>query len=147
MDAMKELSSFLEEKLALLTRYCLLTEMLRESVRRKEPDAMMIPLSRRAEIVRRIEKIDSSLGAMMSARQNEDPERAAKLRGTVEIHRRKVAQVLEQIALKEADFIPLIKGEREELRAEILRMRETRNAAASYQKPKVFSPRFLDASR
>ena len=133
--------------MALLKSYDLLTEKMQESIRERDLDDMMIQLSRRGEIARKIEKVDSALQEMTPAREKEQPEMAAKLRGMPERNHSQIKKVLEQIAFKEADLIPLIRGESEELKKELVRMREARCATASYYKPWVSSPRFLDASK
>jgi hypothetical protein len=148
MESKNELNSYLEEKVALLKSYALITDEMQEYLQKGELNGIWIRLSRREEIAQKIEKIDSSLKKTMSAMQHEGPETTAKLRGTVGTHHRRAKEILEQIALKEADLIPLMREESEELKQELIRMRGARHAAASYyHKPKVFSPRFLDARK
>jgi hypothetical protein len=147
MESKNEWNSFLEEKLALLKSYALVTDEMPEHLRKGDLNGIWIRLSRREEIAQKIEKVDSSLKKMMSAMQHEESETTAKFRGVVGGHHGKAKEILEHIALKEADLIPLMRGESEELKKELIRMRGARHAAASYHKPKVFPPRFLDARK
>ena len=147
MESKNELSVDMETKRALLKSYELLTEKIQESFRKGDFQSLNTLLSRREEIAREIERMDSSLRERMLALEKEKPERAAKFRGMVEDFHRKIRHLLEQITLKEKDLIPQLQGESEELKREIMRMRETRHAVVSYHKPDPFSPRFLDARK
>jgi hypothetical protein len=147
MESKNELSCFLEDKLALLKSYDALTEKMLESFRKGELDGFMIPLSRREELIKKIEKLDSSLRELMSSGEDEKPEMGDKTKGMPASYYSKTKRVLEQIALKENDLIPKMRGESEELKREIMRMRETRHAVVRYHNPNPFSPRFLDARK
>ena len=147
MESKNELSFFLEAKLALLKSYDLLTEKMQESFHRGDLSGVWIRVSRREEIAQKIGKMDSSLQEMVSSGEDKNLETASRLRGMAESFYRKTKTVLEQIALKEKDLIPVMSREIEKMKRELLRMRETRCAAANYSKPGTFSPRFLDARK
>lgn len=147
MESKNELNSFLEAKLALLKSYDLLTEKMQESFRKGDLDGVMPTLSRREEIIRKIERVDSSMQRMMFSGEDKTPGTAANLRGMVEGFHRKTRNVLEQIALKEQSLILVMSREIEKMKRELLRMRENRCAAANYSRPGTFSPRFLDARK
>ena len=137
MESKNELSFFLEDKLALLKSYDALTEKTLESFRKGELDGLMILLSLREELIKKIEKLDSCLRGLMTSGEHEKPES----------YHRKTKEVLELIALKENHLIPLMRGESEELKKELIRMRGIRHAATNYYRPGPFSPRFLDAKK
>lgn len=147
MGSKRELNSFLEAKLALLKSYELLTEKIKESFHHGELDNLWGRLARREEFIKKIEKLDSSLRELMSSGEAESPGVGDKIKGMPESCHSKTKQVLEQIALKEKDLIPVMSRETEKMKRELLRMRETRCAAATYSKPGTFSPRFLDARK
>jgi polyphosphate kinase len=147
MESKNELNSFLEAKLALLKSYDLLTEKIQESFRKRDLENVHIPLSRREEIARKIEKLDSSLRERILVWENGKSETEAKFRGVVEGFYRKIRNVLEQITLKEKDLIPILRGKSEELKREIIRIRETRHGVGSYHRPNPSFPRFLDARK
>ena len=146
-ESKNELNSFLETKLALLMSYDLLTEKVQESFRKGDMENVNIRLSRREEIVQKIARLDLSLRERMIASEMEKSGTAAKFRGMVEGIHRKIRNVLEQIALKEKDLIPMMSRETEKMKRELLRMRETRSAVANYSKTGASSPRFLDARK
>jgi hypothetical protein len=147
MESKNELNSFLEAKLALLKNYDLLTGEMQESVRKEDLDGLILLLSRREELARKIERVDSSLQKIMCSGEEKTQESAVSLRGMIDHFYRNSNKVLERIALKEKDLIPLMREESEELRKELIRTRGIRHAAATYYKPGPFSPRFVDASK
>jgi hypothetical protein len=147
MDAMNELNSVLEAKLALLKSYELLTEQIQETFRKEDLEGVKTLLSRREEIARKIDKLDSSLRERMFAWENEKPETATKFRGMVDGFHRKIGNVFERIALKEKDLIPVMRGESERLKKELMRIRGIRHAATTYYEPGPSSPRFVDARK
>jgi hypothetical protein len=147
MKSKNEMNSFLEAKLALLKSYDLLTEKMQESFSKGDLDGVMTPLSLREEIIRKIERVDSSMQKLMFSGKDKIPETAVNLRGMLDGFCRNTKKVLEQIALKEKDLIPGISRETEKMKKDLLRMRETRSAAANYSKPGASSPRFLDARK
>lgn len=147
MESKNEWTLVLEAKLVLLNRYDLLTDKIEEGFRKGDLEGVALPLSRREEIVRRIEKLDSSLRGKMSSSGIEGSEIGAHFRGIAESFHRKIRSVLEQIAQKEKDLIPVISKETEKLKSELLLIRESRCAAGKYTKPVTLPPRFVDSMK
>ena len=147
MESKNSLSSVLEQKLALLKIFYLLTSKIKEDLHRGEVDNLWSHLSRREMLIQKIEKLDSFLREMMPLGEDGRLEARDRSKGILRTYHRETKELLEQIAAKENDLIHRVRAQSDGLKREILSMREARHAVVSYHNHDPFSPRFLDARK
>lgn len=137
----KELYGFLEKKLITFNRYLAITkQMIQPLADMKEMEAL---LSQRQQCITQIQDMDLTIGRLMKKmeRVTSIPD---KIREAIDRYLDKIAAVIRTIQPLDSELMVLVRAESNGIKDELLKRRQSRNAAMTYSEITRRSPRFLD---
>jgi len=155
----KHVHSLFAKKLSMLKRYRLITRKMRDNIKsRAEVDLKTLVLERES-CIRGIESIDSRLEKLFKSGREESP-RASDARDIQEDdygigkprnlkdvaygYLSDIKSLLQAIAPVEKELVALVAEEKEKVKRDIIRMRDSRDAASRYMAATIRTPIFLD---
>jgi len=145
-DTGKEICSFLEKKVTLFSRYLSLTERMNAALGEEEKDLQDL-ISKRQSCMEKIKKIDLSIQQTAGAGPDEHNLIPPKFKGLIDGYLKKLKSILETIELLDKEVTAVVKQEVENIKTNLLNMRNIRQAARGYG-GRVGNPaRFLDTRR
>ncbi|MEE8397520.1 MAG: hypothetical protein V3S89_00860 [Desulfobacterales bacterium] len=138
-----ELFGFLEKKLTTFSQYLAITkQMIRPLADMKEKE-MEALLSRRQQCITHIQDMDLMIGQLMKkmGRVNSIPD---KIRERISRYLDKISAVARSIQPLDSELMVLVRVESNGIKNELLKHRQSRNAAMTYGGKANRLPRFLD---
>ena len=147
IDPEKKVCSFFEKKLILFNRYLSITKRMKESLKNNEAGNPGVFISERQDCISKIEKIDSSIEKIIKASADKLNHISDKLKGLIDSYISSIKSIMEKVDLIDRELMVMVKEEGEDIKKELLKMRNVRQVARGYKKEKRYSPRFLDTLR
>ena len=146
-DVGKEICSSLEKKLILFDRYLSISKSMEGTLEGKERKTLGTVISERQDCIEKIKRIDSSMGKFMRETTDRVSHVSEKVKSMIDEHLKNIKSVMEAIVPIDRRFTVIVKAEHDNLKTELLRIRNVRQAACGYTKETIHSPRFLDKRR
>jgi len=146
-DAGKEICSFLEKKLVFFKQYLSITKRIKETFKEKEPSSPEAFISERQACINKIQKIDASLEKIMSNSSDKLHDISEKCKGMVDGYLRSLKNIMETVDLIDRELIVVVRAEGENIKGELLKLQDVRQAAKGYRDRMKSTPRFLDTIR
>jgi len=146
-DAGKEICSFLEKKLVFFKQYLSITKRMKETFKEKEPSSPEAFISERQACINKIQKIDASLEKIMSNSSDKLHDISEKCKGMVDGYLRSLKNIMETVDLIDRELIVVVRAEGENIKGELLKLQDVRQAAKGYRDRMKSTPRFLDTIR
>ena len=145
-DTGKEICSFLEKKVTLFSRYLSLTERMNTALGEEEKDLQDL-ISKRQSCMEKIEKIDLSMQQTTGAGPDKHNLIPPKFKGLIDGYLKKLKSIMETIELLDREVTAVVKQEVKNIKADLLNMRNIRQAARGYGGRVGQPARFLDTHR
>ena len=146
-DAGREMCSFLQKKLALFNQYLSITKRMKETLQDKEAGNLGVFISERQSCITKIERIDGSMEKIIKGGSDKLCHISDKCRGLIDGHLKNIKGIMEEIDLIDRELMVMVKEEGEDIKTELLKLRNIRQAAKGYKRQVEFSPRYLDTKR
>ena len=147
IDPEREVCSFLEKKLTLINRYLSITKRMKETLRDKGASNPGVFISERQDCINKVKKIDSSIEKIIKASTDKLNYISDKFKGLIHSYLSSIKSIMETIDLIDRELMVMVKEEGEDIKKELLRIRNVRQVTRGYKKEKRYSPRFLDTVR
>jgi len=145
-DTGKEICSLLEKKVALFSQYLSLTERMNASLGEEEKDLKDL-ISKRQVCMEKIEKIDLSMQQTVGAGPDKYNLIPPKFKGLIDGYLKKLKSIMETVELLDREVTAVVKQEVENIKTDLLNMRNVRQAARGYGGRVGHPARFLDTRR
>ncbi|MBA7650635.1 hypothetical protein ES703_58445 [subsurface metagenome] len=124
-----------------------ITERMKESfVHKKERDPRA-SISQRQACVNKIQKIDASLEKIMGNSSDKLHNVSEKCKGMIDGYLRSLRNIMETVDLIDRELIVMVGAEGENIKTELLKLQDVRQAAKGYRDKIESTPRFLDTIR
>ena len=146
-DAGKEICSFLEKKLVFFKQYLSITKRMKETFKKKEPSSPEAFISERQACITKIQKIDASLEKIMGNSSDKLHDISEKCKGMIDGYLRSLKNIMETVDLIDRELIVVVRAEGENIKGELLKLQDVRQAAKGYRDRMKSTPRFLDTIR
>ena len=146
-DAGKEICSFLEKKLVFFKQYLSITKRMKETFKKKEPSSPEVFISERQACIIKIQKIDASLEKIMGNSSDKLHDISEKCKGMIDSYLRSLKNIMETVDLIDRELIVVVRAEGENIKTELLKLQDVRQAAKGYRDRMKSTPRFLDTIR
>ena len=146
-DAGKEICSFLEKKLVFFKQYLSITKRMKETFKKKEPSSPEAFISERQACINKIQKIDASLEKIMGNSSDKLHDISEKCKGMIDSYLRSLKNIMETVDLIDRELIVVVRAEGENIKGELLKLQDVRQAAKGYRDRMKSTPRFLDTIR
>jgi phage-related protein len=147
MDVGGEICSLLEKKSVFFNQYLSITERMKESfVDKKETDPRT-SISQRQACINKIQKIDASLEKIMGSSSDKVHTISEKCKGMIDGYLRSLKNIMETVDCIDRELIVMVGAEGENIKTELLKLQDVRQAAKGYRDKIESTPRFLDTIR
>jgi hypothetical protein len=146
-DPFDHIGLFLEQKISLMTQYLSITRTLKETFQLNKEIYLADLLSKRQECIDRIQKADLSIQKIIGSGAGERSRFSENLKNTLNGYLQKIKSLVGRIAPLDAEVMAMVEGESRAIKAELLKMREGRQAAKGYGPQEKYFPRYIDARR
>ena len=147
MDLEKEICSLLEKKTVFFDQYLSITERMKESfVDKKERDPRA-SIPQRQACINKIQKIDASMEKIMGNSSDKVHNISEKCKGMIDGYLRSLKNIMETVDLIDRELIVMVGAEGENIKTELLKLQDVRQAAKGYRDKIKSTPRFLDTIR
>lgn len=143
----EHLCLFMEQKVSLMTQYLSITKTMKETFMLKKEINLKDMLSKRQDCINKIQKIDLSVQKIMNTGAEELFRISNDLKTTPDDYLHSIKSLMERIAPIDAEVMVMVKEESRGIKAELLKISNTRQAAKGYGTKGKYSPRYLDAKR
>ncbi len=141
----KEICSLLERKLSLFQSYLSVTKRIEEAFVDEEKGNPGGFIAERQGLIERIEKIDSSMEKVIKG--GEIQTGFGRDRETIETRLQDIKILMDRVKPIDEALIAMVRGEGEQAKRSLLKMRSTRQAVSGYQRMGKSSPKFFDTLR
>lgn len=141
----KEICSLLEKKLSLFQSYLSVTKRIKEAFVDEEKGTPEVFLAERQGLIDRIEEIDSSMEKVIKS--GEPQTGFGRDRETIETRLQDIKTLMETVKPMDEALIAMVRGEEEQAKRSLLKMRSTRQAVGGYQRIGKSPPKFFDELR
>ena len=145
-DTGKEICSFLEKKVTFFSRYLSLTERINTALGEEEKDLQDL-ISKRQACMERIDKIDLSIQQTAGAGPDKHNLIPPKFKGLIDGYLKKLRSIMETVEVLDREVTAVAKKEVENIKTNLLNMRNVRQAARGYGGRVGHPARFLDTHR
>jgi len=147
-DVEKEMCTFLEKKLDKFREYQCVTEKMKKTVcGNDENNELSGLINRRQRCIGAIEKINSSMEKIIKNGSVKFSCISKKYKGWVESCLSNIKDVMIQVDLMDTELAAIVSEKGENIKTELLKMRNMRQAARGYQTNRRYPAKFLDARR
>ncbi|MFH1351131.1 MAG: hypothetical protein ABII26_09355 [Pseudomonadota bacterium] len=143
----KEIRTFLERKLSLFGQYLSETRRMKEGFTDNKAINLERSLSKRQNLIHKMNQIDSSLEKLMKAGANKLHLVPGNLMVVIETYLRELKDMIETVAHMDREIMVAVRAESEGIKKELLRMRKGRLAARGYRQKEGYAPRFLETRK
>jgi len=147
MDLEKEICSLLEKKSVFFDQYLSITERMKESFVDKKERDLRASISQRQACVNKIQKIDASMEKIMGNSSDRVHNISEKCKGMIDGYLRSLKNIMETVELIDRELIVMVGAEGENIKGELLKLQDVRQAAKGYRDKIKSTPRFLDTIR
>ena len=144
-DPVKYTFLFLEQKVALMTQYLILTRTMKDSFVSEKEVKLEGLLAKRQECIDKIEKIDLSLKKIRSLGAGEISRISRELKGKLNGYLQQIKGLVEQIAPIDAEVMVMVQEESRVTKDELMKMRTVKQAAKGYGSKERCIPHYVDA--
>jgi hypothetical protein len=141
----KEICSLLEKKVSLFQSYLSVTKRIKEAFvdeGKGNPEAF---IAERQGLIDRIEKIDTSMEGVIKG--GEIQTGFGRDRETIEARQQDIKTLIETVKPMDEALIAMVRGEEEQAKRSLLKMRRSRQAVSGYQRMGESPPKFFDTLR
>lgn len=143
----KQLSFFMEKKVALMNQYLSITRIMKETFMLKNEIKLGDLLSKRQDCINRIKKIDLSVQKAINPGTEEFSSVSNDLKASFDNYLRSIKRLIEQIAPIDAEVMLMVKEESRGIKTELLKICNARQAAKGYSSKEKRIPVYMDARR
>ena len=147
IESNKIICSFLEKKVSLFNQYLSITERMKEALRNKEESKLEGFLSKRQGCISKIERIDLSIKKIVKAGLSNLTNISNKYKMVIDSYLSDIRNIMTTVDLMDRELMVIVKEEGESIKAELLKMRNVRQAARGYRKDFRCPARFLDTRK
>jgi hypothetical protein len=147
MDLGKEICSLLEKKTVFFDHYLSITERMKEAFVHKRETDSRTSVSEREACINKIQKIDASLKKIMGNRPDRLQDISEKCKGMIDGYLRGLRHTMETVDRIDRELIGMVRAEGENIKTELLKLQDVRQAAQGYRDKIKSTPRFLDTIR
>jgi hypothetical protein len=148
LEKEKEMCNFLEKKLDQFTEYQSVTEKMKQTVcNNDENNELSGLIHRRQNCINAIEKINSSIEKIMKSGSIKFSSISKKYKGLVESCLSNIKGIMIQVELMDKELVTIVSERSEDIKSELLKMRNKRQAARGYQTIRRYPAKFLDTRR
>jgi len=147
MNTGKEICSILEKKLSLFKKYLAVTERMKKSLKDRKESNLGGLVSERQDCINKIDGISLSIERIIKVNSKEYHIASDKFRDLIEGYLNNIRNIMETIAPIDREMAVLVREEGENIKSELLKMRNVRQASQGYKNEGTCSPRFLDMKR
>ena len=144
-DREKEICLLLEKKLSLFQNYLSVTKRIKEAFMDEGKGNPGGFIAERQGLIGRIEKIDSSMEKVIKG--GEIQTGFGRDRETIETRLQDIKILMERVKPIDEALIAMVRGEGEQAKRSLLKMRRSRQAIGGYQRMGKSSPKFFDTLR
>jgi hypothetical protein len=141
----EEICSLLEKKLSLFQNYLSVTKRIKEAFMDEGKGYPGGIIAERQGLIDRIEKIDSSMEKVIKG--GEIQTGFGRERETIETRLQDIKTLMETVKPLDEALIAMVRGEGEQAKRSLLKMRRSRQAVSGYQRIGKSSPKFFDTLR
>ena len=143
----KEICTLLEKKSVFFDKYLSITERMKETfVDKKERDPRA-SVSEREACINKIRKIDASLEKIMGNSSDKLHDISEKCKGMIDGYLRSLKNIMETVDLIDRELTVMVRAGGENIKTELLKLQDVRQAAKGYRDKIKSTPRFLDTIR
>ena len=147
-DEEKEMCSFLEKKLDKFREYRSVTEKMKQTVcSNDESNELSGLISRRQRCINTIERINSSIEKIIINGSVKFSHISNKYKELIDRYLSSIKEVIVQVDLMDKELVAITTEQGENIKTELLKMRNMREAAKGYQTNKRYPAKFLDTRR
>jgi len=143
----KEALSFFERKLALFERYLGLTRRMKERLNGKETCNLETFISERQDYICSIQETDSSMKRFLNASADKLSHSSEKFKILINGYVRRIRDTMEIADSIDRELMAMVRVEGENIRRELVKMRNFKQATQGYNNKAGYRARFLDAIR
>jgi hypothetical protein len=137
----------MEQKISLMTRYLSVTKTMKETLVSKNEIKLGDLLSKRQDCINRIQKIDFSVQKAINHGKEELSLVPNGIKAALDGYRQSIKSLLEQITPVDAEIMVLVREVSHDIKAELLKISNARQAAKGYGLKKMNIPVYMDAKR
>ncbi len=145
-DQYKQICLFLEKKVSLMTEYLSITRTMKDSFVREKEAALEGLLAKRQDCIDNTEKIDLSLQKISRQGAKELSWISRELKGKLDGYLQRIKGLVEQIAPLDDEVMVMVRGESLDIREELTKMKQAKQAARGYGSRESHIPRYVDAN-
>lgn len=147
-DLEKKYCMFLEKKLVQFKQYQSFTEKMLHAVFNKDKNKAISGLiSRRQTCIGAIEKINASMEKIFKKGSDGLSGIQKQYKSLIDGYMSSIKDIMIQIDFMDKELVAVVAEQRDGLRAELLKMRNGRQAARGYQSYMRYPAKFLDTRR
>ena len=148
LEKEKGMCTFLENKLDKFKEYQSVTEKMRQTVcNNDENNELSGLIHRRQKCINAIEKINSSIEKVMKSGSIRLSGISKKYKGLVEAYLSNIKGIMMQVELMDKELVTVVSERGEDIKSELLKIRNKRQAARGYQTVTRYPAKFLDTRR
>ena len=147
IDTEEKICSFLEKKSVLFKRFLSLTQRMKAVLTHTQEGNLGRLIAQRQDCLHKIEKIDTSLKGFVPKGSDIRGYISGKLNRLVGFHLQTLRYIMELLEPLDREVMVLVKQERENIKTELLRQRNFRQAARGYNHSVRYPAKFLDTHR
>jgi len=148
LEKEKEMCNFLEKKLDQFKEYQSVTEKMKQTVCGNDDNNELSGLiHRRQKCINAIEKINSSIEKIMKSGSIKFSSISKKYKGMVESCLTNIKDIMMQVEFMDKELVTVVSERSENIKTELLKMRNKRQAARGYQTVTRYPAKFLDTRR
>jgi hypothetical protein len=144
----KEMCGFLEKKLDKFREYQSVTEKMKQIVQSNDGNNDLSGLiNRRQKCIGAIENINSSIEKIVKNGSMKLSHISYNYKALIDRYLLNIKEILIQVNLMDKELVAIVAEQGENIKTELLNMRNKRQAARGYYTNKRYSPKFLDTRR
>ena len=143
----KEALSFFEKKLALFERYLGVTRRMKERLDGKETCNLETFISERQDYICSIQETDSSMKRFLNASVDKLSHSSEKFKILINGYVKRIRDTMEIADSIDRELMAMVRVEGENIRRELVEMRNFKQATQGYNNKAGYRARFLDAIR
>ncbi len=147
-DVEKKMCTFLEKKLDKFREYKSVTEKMHIAVCDKDENNELSGLiNRRKRCIKAIEKINSSMEKIINNGSVKFSRISNQYKALIDRYLLSIKEVMIQVDLMDKELVTIVSEQGENIKTELLNIRNKRQAARGYYTNKRYPARFLDTRR
>jgi small-conductance mechanosensitive channel len=145
-DQYNHICLYLEKKVSLMTQYLSITRNLKDSFAQEKEINLEGLLAKRQDCIDKMEKMDLSLKKISRQGAEELSRISRELNGKLGGYLQRIKGLVEQIAPMDAEVMAMVREESRDIREELTKMKQAKQAAKEYGSRESHIPRYVDAN-